>query len=41
MVLGRELYRRALWPAPLLALVGCTLLLLRHVTIDPVGVAWW
>jgi hypothetical protein len=30
MVLGREVYRRALWPAPLIALLGCTCLLVRH-----------
>jgi len=30
MVLGREVYRRALWPAPLISLLGCTWLFVRH-----------
>jgi len=40
MVLGREVYRRALWPAPLLNVIGCAALYLRHTQLDPVGVEW-
>ena len=40
MVLGRDVYRRALWPAPLLALLGTATLYARHWRQEPLSVPW-